>query len=83
MRTLNFFSKTLAALTVFLWLNASEKEFTGDVYPLKRCPVSGKKLTSKGQPVQKIYKGREIRFCCKGCISVFEKDPQKLSLIHI
>ena len=47
-----------------------------DTYPLETCIVSGGKLGSMGDPVIYEYEGREIRFCCKGCIVQFEKDPK-------
>lgn len=46
-----------------------------DPYPLDTCPVSGKKLGSMGDPVVKVYEGREVRFCCAMCPSTFEADP--------
>ncbi|MFY9345032.1 MAG: hypothetical protein WAT39_21255 [Planctomycetota bacterium] len=46
----------------------------GDAYSLSACPVSGKKLGSMGDPVVKLYEGREVRYCCGGCIKRFEKD---------
>jgi hypothetical protein len=46
----------------------------GDVYPLSVCAVSGEPLGSMGDPVVKVYEGREVRFCCAGCIKKFEKD---------
>jgi len=46
-----------------------------DPYPLETCPVSGKKLGSMGDPVVKTIDGREVRFCCGGCIATFEADP--------
>ena len=45
-----------------------------DPYPLETCPVSGGKLGSMGEPVAREYEGREVRFCCAGCIATFEKD---------
>ncbi len=30
-----------------------------------------------GDPFVYNYKGREIKFCCKGCLKDFNKDPQK------
>lgn len=45
-----------------------------DPYPLDTCPVSGGKLGSMGDPVVKTYDGREVRFCCDGCIAKFESD---------
>ena len=44
-------------------------------YVLKMCLVSDEKL-DKGDPTF-IYKGREIRVCCEGCVKDFKKDPEK------
>ena len=45
-------------------------------YPLDTCLVTGEKLAGDmGQPIDYIYKNRLVRFCCKGCIEKFEKDP--------
>ena len=46
-------------------------------YPLDTCVISGKKLGSKGDPIDVVHEGRLVRFCCKGCPKAFEKDPQK------
>lgn len=46
----------------------------GDPYPLATCPITGKKLGSMGDPVIKVYDGREVRYCCSGCPGKFEKD---------
>lgn len=54
-----------------------EKASTGYHYTLSTCPVSGQELEAMGDPVVYNYKGREIRFCCPGCIREFEKEPQK------
>lgn len=45
-----------------------------DPYPIDTCPVSGQKLGSMGDPIVKKYDGREVRFCCGGCIDTFEAD---------
>ncbi|GJM19466.1 MAG: hypothetical protein DHS20C14_16790 [Phycisphaeraceae bacterium] len=45
-----------------------------DPYPLDSCPVGGGMLGSMGEPVVKVYDGREVRFCCAGCIDKFEAD---------
>lgn len=45
-----------------------------DPYPLDTCPVSGGKLGSMGEPIVKMYDGREVRLCCAGCIGKFEAD---------
>ncbi len=43
-------------------------------YPLTTCPVCDKPL---GKPVDRLYKGRLVRFCCSDCFASFEKDPAK------
>lgn len=49
----------------------------GDIYPLSTCPVSGSTLGEMGTPVVKEYDGREIRFCCDGCIGTFESNKSE------
>jgi YHS domain-containing protein len=46
-------------------------------YPLKTCIISGDKLGEMGDPFVYAYEGREIKFCCKGCLKDFKKDPAK------
>jgi YHS domain-containing protein len=46
-------------------------------YPLKTCLVSGEKLGGMGEPYVHKHEGREIKFCCKGCLKDFNKDPKK------
>jgi YHS domain-containing protein len=46
-------------------------------YPLKTCVVSGDKIGEMGKPVMLIYKGQEMKFCCKDCVKDFNKDPDK------
>lgn len=46
----------------------------GDPYPFDTCPITGKKLGAMGDPVTKVYDGREVRFCCPACPPKFEKD---------
>lgn len=48
-----------------------------DTYPLETCVVSGGKLGAMGDAVIYNHEGREIRFCCQGCVKQFQKDPQK------
>ncbi|MBI1784517.1 hypothetical protein HYR69_05180 [Candidatus Sumerlaeota bacterium] len=45
-----------------------------DPYPLDVCIVSGQKLGEMGDPIIKVYDGREIRFCCPACPKKFEAD---------
>jgi YHS domain-containing protein len=46
-------------------------------YTLKTCIISGDKLGEMGDPFVYTYKDREIKFCCKGCLKDFNKDPKK------
>jgi len=46
-------------------------------YPLKTCMISGDKLGEMGDPYVYEYQGREIKFCCEGCVKDFKKDPAK------
>jgi YHS domain-containing protein len=61
-------------LTAGLVQGEEEKKWGGDVYPLATCPVSGQKLGSMGDPVVYRHEGREIRFCCGGCVDPFKKE---------
>ncbi|HWH69648.1 MAG TPA: TRASH domain-containing protein [Candidatus Sulfotelmatobacter sp.] len=64
---------------------AAEHEAHGDAknpklkpYTLKTCLVSGEKLGgSMGDPYVHKYQDREIKFCCKGCLKDFNKEPAK------
>jgi YHS domain-containing protein len=44
-------------------------------YTLDTCPVSGEELGSMGEPVVYMHEGREIRFCCQGCVEPFQENP--------
>ena len=46
-------------------------------YTLKNCIVSGDKLGEMGEPYVFKYEGRELKFCCKGCVKDFKKEPAK------
>lgn len=47
----------------------------GPTYPIKTCPISKKKLDSKGKPIDVVVGTRLVRVCCKGCIKAVKKDP--------
>ena len=49
----------------------------GDPYPLTTCAVLGGPLGGMGDPVVYDHDGREIKFCCKGCVGKFEANPDK------
>ncbi len=47
-------------------------------YPLTTCAVSKEPLVEDGEDIaiNYVYQNRLIRFCCKGCIKDFKKDPE-------
>jgi len=63
-----------AALAVCGLTTAQENAGPSNPYTLDSCPISGKKLGSMGDPVVKEVSGREVRFCCGGCVKSFEKN---------
>jgi hypothetical protein len=44
-------------------------------YPLDNCVVSNDKIDPQVPPL--IFNGQEYRFCCRGCIKKFNRDPEK------
>jgi len=54
-------------------------EVLGEVAPylLSTCPVSGSELGAMGEPVSKVYDGKEVKFCCAGCPAKYEADRAK------
>ncbi len=80
--------KVLKSITVAMlavsFCAAPLSVFAGDTntvklkpYTLKNCIVSGDKLGEMGDPFVYKYKDREIKFCCKGCLKDFNKEPAK------
>jgi YHS domain-containing protein len=47
-------------------------------YPLKKCVVSDEAIGDGDmKPYVWVYKGQEIKMCCKDCKKDFMKDPDK------
>ncbi len=73
----------LSGILAVCSLSAAEKPSQGGKneklkpYPLKTCVVTGEKLGEMGDPYVYKYQGREIKFCCKGCLKDFNKEPAK------
>ncbi|NOG52793.1 MAG: hypothetical protein HND57_00435 [Planctomycetes bacterium] len=46
-------------------------------YPMDTCLVTDEELGAgdMGEPIDYLHGNRLVRFCCKGCIRRFEKDP--------
>lgn len=61
--------------------DSSEKKTASTAaYPLDTCVVSGEKLGEMGKPYDYVHQepgqpDRLVRFCCKGCVRDFKKDP--------
>lgn len=66
-----------ASLTFVRAADSSAKTAKPKPYTLKTCPVSDEKLGSMGDAYVHTYKGREIKFCCSGCLKDFNADPAK------
>lgn len=43
-------------------------------YPIDVCIVSGMKLGSMGDPYVHEHEGRQLYFCCAGCIGTFAEN---------
>jgi YHS domain-containing protein len=41
------------------------------------CPISGEEFTIAASTLHSEYKGKHVYFCCPGCKSRFDKDPEK------
>ncbi len=41
------------------------------------CPISGEEFTIAANSLHSEYKGKHVYFCCPGCKSRFDKDPEK------
>lgn len=59
----------------FAKLDAAVIERQKAKYKLTTCVVSGEKLGEMGDPVDRVVGNRLVRFCCKGCLKDFDKDP--------
>ena len=71
-------SLALAVVTLASAGYAQAKTEKPKPYPLKTCLVSGEKLDGDmGKPYVFTHEGREIKFCCKGCLKDFNKEPAK------
>jgi YHS domain-containing protein len=47
-------------------------------YPMTSCVVSGQPLSASLENRHAyLYDGQEVQFCCTGCISEFNKDPER------
>lgn len=80
MKKILFLSLLFPAL---LWAEAKPAE-PAEPYPLETCVVTGAKLDSMGGPYIHTHEGTEVRFCCRGCLPRFNREPAKyLKMIEV
>jgi len=41
------------------------------------CPVSDEEVTIDDKTISSEYKGKHVYFCCEGCKTKFDADPDK------
>jgi YHS domain-containing protein len=41
------------------------------------CPISGESFTISAATAHSEYKGKHVYFCCPGCKTQFDKNPDK------
>jgi hypothetical protein len=46
-------------------------------YTLTTCPVTGQTLGAMGEPVVETINGREVRFCCAGCVGKYRDNADE------
>jgi YHS domain-containing protein len=71
--------KTLTLTLLLLTLaacNSAPKKNAVTPYTSDTCIVMESKLGSMGDPIVKVYNGREVKFCCEPCVEEFEADPE-------
>lgn len=69
--------KLLLAVTLFAGAcTAPEKRPEVRPYESDMCVVMDSRLGSMGDPIVRVYSGREVKFCCQPCVDEFESDPE-------
>jgi len=56
---------------------AQPAQQAAQAYPIDWCVVAGEKRGEMGPAVEYNYNGRAIKFCCKNCVKIFEKEPAR------
>ncbi len=58
-------------------IDAAVIEQQREHYPTDQCVVMNTELGSMGAPVEYVHHNRLVRFCCAGCVSRFEQNPEQ------
>jgi rRNA maturation protein Nop10 len=67
------------AVSLVAAAKSEEEKRVGDPYTLNTCPVSGEKLGSMGESPIILHEGREIRFCCEGCVKKYQASAEAMN----
>lgn len=59
-------------------LDAAVISEQSDSYPFEVCMVSGERMdASSGKLIEKVVANRLVKFCCAGCVTMFNANPAK------
>ena len=72
-----FLTTTFLAVPLMVFADDAKRTEKAKPYPLATCITDGEKLESMSKPYVFTHEGREIKFCCKGCLPDFKKDSAK------
>lgn len=62
------------ALVAWMPTGAAE-DFEGDAYTLDTCLTSNETFDSTSEEIwQLVHEGRDLRFCCEGCVEMFKNQ---------
>ena len=61
-------------LALLLLASCATPGGSAEPYTLDVCIVSDNKLGSMGDPVVRVYDGKEVKFCCAPCVKEFEAE---------
>ena len=73
----NYNIRSILVLFSLLFFLSQPYAQIGDTYPLGTCLVSGEKIGTMGEAIIYNHQGRELRFCCEGCIPKFKKSSSE------
>jgi hypothetical protein len=81
-RRLLIVTASFLALSTLARAQETKPAAPAPAYPLTTCIVADEKLGEMGKPYDYVHKedgkpDRLVRFCCKGCLPDFKKDPAK------
>lgn len=73
-RSIGILASVFAVALMIPGMAVAQDDYVGDPFALNVCVVSGEAIGA-GDPVLAVHDGRQVRFCCAGCVSKFSADP--------